>query len=288
MGVLFTNNAVSLLAADINAGDIDIQVSTASGALFPQPVDSGDWFPITVVNSIGGMEIMHCTVRAGDTLTVIRGREGTAARPFPATSNVDHRLTAAALKETAYKTWIGDDPPANPVHRQLWFESDSGNLFIYFDDGTSAQWVQVNIGLQGDVGTGGGGSGDLETTPIAATGSSVAQPIPDWLAGAPIITLSGDTVSLIPDHLGAWLHVTNNIGVSVYLPETWMPGWSVGVRQVGEGMVNWQAVGNSVLQVPFTRNTHNHILEQYEEVVFRVIANSDGHHAVWSVSGATA
>jgi hypothetical protein len=40
---------------------------------------------------------------------------------------------------------ISDTAPVNPVHGQLWWESDSGNTFIYYDDGSSAQWIQFNI-----------------------------------------------------------------------------------------------------------------------------------------------
>jgi hypothetical protein len=39
---------------------------------------------------------------------------------------------------------VGDSPPASPALGQLWWESDSGNLFIWYADGDSAQWVQVS------------------------------------------------------------------------------------------------------------------------------------------------
>lgn len=41
-------------------------------------------------------------------------------------------------------TYIGDDPPANPAPGQMWWESDTGNLYIWYNDGNSSQWVQVN------------------------------------------------------------------------------------------------------------------------------------------------
>jgi Collagen triple helix repeat (20 copies) len=50
---------------------------------------------------------------------------------------------------------IGDDPPPSPVVGQLWWESDTGNQFVYFDDGDSKQWVPSHVGAI----TGGGGSG---------------------------------------------------------------------------------------------------------------------------------
>lgn len=40
--------------------------------------------------------------------------------------------------------WVGDAPPSSPSQGTLWWESDSGNTFIYYDDGSSQQWVQFN------------------------------------------------------------------------------------------------------------------------------------------------
>jgi hypothetical protein len=42
--------------------------------------------------------------------------------------------------------FIQDTPPTSPapVHGQLWWESDTGALYVYFDDGNSQQWVQIN------------------------------------------------------------------------------------------------------------------------------------------------
>jgi hypothetical protein len=41
--------------------------------------------------------------------------------------------------------FISDIPPSNPFHGQLWWESDTGNTFVWVDDLSSKQWVQVNI-----------------------------------------------------------------------------------------------------------------------------------------------
>jgi hypothetical protein len=54
-------------------------------------------------------------------------------------------------------TYIGDTPPGSPFIGQQWFESDTGKLYVYYFDGTSAQWVQ----LIGAGGGGGGGTGDM-------------------------------------------------------------------------------------------------------------------------------
>jgi len=40
---------------------------------------------------------------------------------------------------------IADDPPPPPIDPgKLWWESDTGHLFLWFDDGSSQQWVQIN------------------------------------------------------------------------------------------------------------------------------------------------
>lgn len=41
---------------------------------------------------------------------------------------------------------ISDTPPPTPKVSQMWYESDSGNTFIWYDDGNSQQWVQMAPG----------------------------------------------------------------------------------------------------------------------------------------------
>lgn len=133
---------------------------------------------------------------------------------------------------------------------------------------------------------GSGGGDDLNTTPVAPAGSTLARPMPDWLAGSPVIECPGD-VLVAPEHRGAWLHMMSDLGSIIILPDSWPPGMAFGARQIGLGQVLWQLGGSSTMQLPTTRADHVSIAEQYEEVVFRVISNSDGNHAVWSVVGGT-
>lgn len=96
MSVLFANNAISKLAANITGADTVLSIMAADAGLFPTP-ENGDWFPLTIVDASGNMEIVRVTGRAGSALTVQRGQEGTSAKVFPAGSVCDHRLTAGAL-----------------------------------------------------------------------------------------------------------------------------------------------------------------------------------------------
>jgi hypothetical protein len=60
-------------------------------------------------------------------------------------------LTVAATGGGA-SVAVGDTPPASPSDNMLWWETDSGLLYLYYNDGTSSQWVTVS-GPQGPPGT---------------------------------------------------------------------------------------------------------------------------------------
>lgn len=96
MNILLTNNAISVLALGIGVQDTLVQVHAGDGGLFPS-LQPGQYFPVTLVTADREIEIVHVTARSGDTLTVVRGQEGTAQRPFPAGSVVELRLTAGLM-----------------------------------------------------------------------------------------------------------------------------------------------------------------------------------------------
>lgn len=93
---LVANNAASRLAAFIGAADTSISLQAGTGSLFPMPT-AGDWFPLTLIKPSGESEIVHCTGRDNDVLTVTRAREGTASKSFSAGDRVELRLTAETL-----------------------------------------------------------------------------------------------------------------------------------------------------------------------------------------------
>lgn len=100
MTQIFANNAESALAAGITAAATSITVKAGEGALFPNPLD-GDYFLITLLQRVGGIEmnweIVKCTARADDVLTVERQIEGSTPRAFNAGDPVSLRLTAGAV-----------------------------------------------------------------------------------------------------------------------------------------------------------------------------------------------
>lgn len=98
MSVLLKNNAVSRLGSSITSGATSLSVTAGQGSLFPSP-GAGEWFPVTLIKATGSLEIVRCTARSGDVLTITRAQEGTAAQAFTAGDRVELRLTAAVIAD---------------------------------------------------------------------------------------------------------------------------------------------------------------------------------------------
>lgn len=67
-------------------------------------------------------------------------------------------------------------PPSSPNDGDLWWDSDSGDLYIYYDDGDSSQWVSATAAIKGPEGTQGatGATGITGATGLTgATGAGV-------------------------------------------------------------------------------------------------------------------
>lgn len=95
----FANNAVSTLTLGINDTDTVIEVS--NGAVFPSAGGS-DYFLVTLVgldvnSNEASWEIVKCTSRTGNSLTVVRAQEGTPALSWSNGTRVELRLTAASI-----------------------------------------------------------------------------------------------------------------------------------------------------------------------------------------------
>ncbi|MET3995049.1 hypothetical protein ABID65_006715 [Bradyrhizobium sp. S3.9.2] len=78
---------------------------------------------------------------------------------------------------------VSDTPPVGAADNSLWWESDTGNLLIRYNDGNSAQWVAISGGS--------GGSVDLSTT-VRIVGTN--NVIGGTSAGAALTTGTQNTV----------------------------------------------------------------------------------------------
>jgi hypothetical protein len=97
---LYANNAKTTLASSITATQTSITVTAGTGTLFPSPT-TGQAFKITLVSATSStvFEICLCTSRSGDTLTVVRGQEGTSGTPFNSGDIVGNYDTAGVMTD---------------------------------------------------------------------------------------------------------------------------------------------------------------------------------------------
>jgi hypothetical protein len=125
MSVKFSNNATTTLAASISASDTTIAVVDASKL----PVlATGDYTYITIDTDTASptLEILKVTAVSGNTLTVVRGQDGTTASSFAAGTKVELRLTAALLNDIAVV-----DPSGEPIGH-----TDKAQSSISFNNAT--------------------------------------------------------------------------------------------------------------------------------------------------------
>jgi hypothetical protein len=98
MAILVSNNASAAIALSITASDTSIILAAGQGSEFPSP-GASDYFYATLVDSSNNIEIVKCTSRSADTLTVLRGQDNTAARSFTAGSLMELRIVAATFTD---------------------------------------------------------------------------------------------------------------------------------------------------------------------------------------------
>jgi hypothetical protein len=102
---LFANNASSTLAAPISNTATSVTLAAGTGAEFPSP-SAGQQFGLTFNDAATGLltEIVYCTARTGDTLTIARAQEGTTAQGWASgdlAANLWTAGVAAAMQQTS-------------------------------------------------------------------------------------------------------------------------------------------------------------------------------------------
>lgn len=95
--ILFANIVKSTLAAGITDVATSLAVQAGHGTKFPSPI-AGEYFKLKLKDASGNYEITHCTSRSVDTLTIVRGREGTTAKAFAAGDKVEIVVTKETLE----------------------------------------------------------------------------------------------------------------------------------------------------------------------------------------------
>ena len=135
--------------------------------------------------------------------------EAIAAAINQVDDSINPNITVSGTTATAAGTNIvtSDAAPGNPEDGDLWFKTDEMNLYIYYDDGTSSQWIQSNAP------TVSGGSGDISdlTDNTGLLGSGGATVYADMAALIAATGMSNGDLAL----------VTANNNIYVYNGSGW-------------------------------------------------------------------
>lgn len=97
---LYANDATSTLAGAINNTALTANLASGGGALFPHPI-AGQYFTMTFNDASTGLldEIVWVTNVTGDTVTMVRGQEGTIAQNWSAGDIASNFITAGGLQQ---------------------------------------------------------------------------------------------------------------------------------------------------------------------------------------------
>lgn len=158
--IKFTNNASANLATSINTSVTSIAVVTGQGSYFPA-LTSGQYFYATLIDSSNNLEIVKVTARAVDTLTVVRGQDGTTARNYIAGDKFELRPVAAAMEAIASGENIENLPAGTTLDEDPIVTTTASQTL------TNKTLTSPNISSPAMTGT--------PTTPTAAPGTSNTQ-----------------------------------------------------------------------------------------------------------------
>ena len=153
----------------------------------------------------------------------------TATKFFGDASNVTGIVTTNLGKANVT---IGDNPPGiGTAHGDLWWESDTAKGHIYYNDGSSSQWVEFSPSSGG--GGGGGGTSGISSVGIQSGGVFVGSASTINFDTTGLVSVSNDiaTVSIgssirfvgariyhdnfSPTSSGGWATVTNWDGTTI-------------------------------------------------------------------------
>lgn len=88
--------------------------------------------------------------------------------------NIDANGLITATVTGGTSTTVSSTAPVSPSNGDIWVDSDTGQYFIYLNDGTSSQWVEFNSGTSGGSGgASGSGVGVAAITLDSFTGNGV-------------------------------------------------------------------------------------------------------------------
>jgi len=129
MTIQWSNNASAALASSISSSTTTIVLASGQGVEFPTP-GGGSYFYATLTDTSNNLEIVKVTARTVDTLTVVRGQDGSTARAYTAGDLLELRPTAAALTDMQAYTPSGNITAGTIVGAITELDSEKAGLAL--------------------------------------------------------------------------------------------------------------------------------------------------------------
>lgn len=234
------------------------QTATLRGITYTYNSTSGSWSVATLYSNTAAFTTLNGNLQApaasftGNTAVKVPVGN-TAQRPTAATGQLRFNSDLSVFEGYNGTIWgsigggakIQDTAPANPIEGDLWWKSDEGQLYIYYNDGTSNQWV-IASSFAGSGGylpiTGGTLSGNL-----SFSGSGIIQ---NGNSNVTITANSSVSISANGTANSVFVAANNNVGIG-----TAAPGFKLDVA--GEIRTQRTDAVNEGGQVTFSRSSDN-------------------------------
>lgn len=232
MSVKFANNAFGTLNAGINNSATSLTLSSGQGARFPTLV-SGEYFYATLIDTSNNLEVVKCTARSTDVLTITRAQESTTAQAFAIGDRIELRVTAQGLDDAANPYdkdtsstgslalpvgTTAQQPTAADTEGHIRYDSDDN--VVYYSNGTN--WLKISsvVPVLSSV-TGNMFSGAATTLTLAGTGFLVANLTVTFFQAADsvdedvAVTPTSDTAATVTIPAAVYNNVTTGNIVSI-------------------------------------------------------------------------
>jgi hypothetical protein len=218
MAVKFSNNASGTIASSINSTTTTIVLTSGQGSLFPA-LGANDYFFATLVDSSNNLEIVKVTARSTDTMTVVRGQDGTSGRSYTAGDRFELRPVAASFNsfgedlltkapiESPTFTGIPAGPTAAPGTNTTQFATTAFVQDVAGNLGTMSSQNANNVNISGGVvagitdlavvdgGTGASTAAGARTNLGLVIGTDVLAPTGGGASGTWGISITGNAAT---------------------------------------------------------------------------------------------
>jgi len=210
----------------------------AKGLITPGPFNIANWDMM-----VGTIDPQY-VAKAGDTMSGMLTLPATVPSSGTHATNKTYVDTQVATKSTVYSQTT---PPAGVPDNTLWFESDSGILYIKYNDGDSTQWVVACpqpdtaqfIIRTGDTMLGQLG---LPLTPTAAAHATSKSYVDAQLANKSSV-ISSDTPPVAPIDNTLWFESDTGLTYLRYNDGNGPAQW-IGIADSGMGALRYDFAQN--------------------------------------------